>query len=494
MVFKIGFLTTLSFFIFVTGSLAQDDWSVSGANFARYYHFRRVHPDSAIGDSAATRFQFDISMGKFYAGAWFELKHSKSANNNVDLDSITQRYFGWQDNGFSVHAGNFYQTFDRGLILNAYRDENVNVDIPLDGARISGRYALLDFDFLSAVGRTPMAYRPILRGARAKIKPWDFFHLGGAYVRLIENEMSFGDVRSNLSQANARINRRFYDIVNLDLYVEHARRDGYYVDYMVFPSVIKDRKGSGTYANITGGAWKISTFFEYKNYKFLSYPNVFDIQANFNQPPAVNHQERSLQSQYNVSGEYGWRVGFNFAQNYYWGFLVDFAEAKSRDRLDVYMNEKYFEIRGAYFKDNQFVASFDRLSHSEKNEITPKLEINYAFDDINSAVLTAYAISYELIDDPGDSTDYIEKFISLELIRGQSFSLTVGGSWSDKVYGEFEDKDPSEMLFGELIIKLPNNDLSLFYGGQRGGYVCSGGVCTIRPTFRGIRATLLSRF
>ncbi len=491
---KIGFLTTLSFFIFGVAAFAQGDWSVSGANYARYYLFKRVHPDSAVADSAATRFQFDFSMGDFFAGAWFELKHYGSAANNLDLDSITQRYFGWRDNGLEISAGNFYQTFDRGLILNAYRDENVRIDIPLDGGRISGRYPWIDFDLLSAVGRTPSAYRPTLRGARAKFKPLSYFQVGGAYVRVIENDMIFGDLRSNLTQANARINRRFLDLVDVDYYIEHARRDGYFIDYLSFPSEIKNRNGSGTYSNITCSAWKVSTFFEYKNYKYLSFPNELDIQANFNQPPAVNHQERSLQSQYSVSGEFGWRAGLNFAKDYYWGFLVDIAEAKSRDQRDVFMNEKYFEIRGAYYRENQFVVSIDRLGHSQKNEISPKLEMTYEIDDVNSVVLTAYYIKYELREDEGDSTDYTEKFLNLEIVRGQWLNFTLGGSWSDKVYGDMADKDPSEMFFAELTIKLPNNDLSLFYGGQRGGYVCSGGVCTIKPTFRGLRATLLSRF
>jgi hypothetical protein len=93
------------------------------------------------------------------------------------MDSITQRYFGWEDNGLSIHAGTFYQVFDRGLILKAYRDENVQVDIPLEGIRVSGKYKYIDFDVLSGSRKISFNQKPVVRGVHGKLKPVEFFKL-----------------------------------------------------------------------------------------------------------------------------------------------------------------------------------------------------------------------------------------------------------------------------------------------------------------------------
>jgi hypothetical protein len=484
---KIGLFLILSFFMAVSFSEAKaDDFNISASNYGRYYLF---HDTKA--DSTADRFQFDLSMNKFYAGAWFEVKHSETANRTID--SITQRYFGWEDNGLTIHAGTFYQVFDRGLILNTYRDENVQVDIPLEGVRISGRYKYLDFDALSGSHKTEMGQKPIIRGAHLKVRPLEFFQFGGAYVRLLESD-GFNNLRSNSNEVNARLNYK-----NFDWYTEYATRDGYRFDYSGDSVRILDRDGSGFYSDFTVNYWKFAGLFEYKNYNQLI-DNAAISSHIFNQPPAANHQERSLMSSpYYAAKEEGWRAGLNFSPSLFWIGSIEYSQAKSRDlNLPKYfINEFYAELHGNYFRGNPFILSFDRLKHWEENEITPKVEINYTLDDMNSVILdvsTTKYIVYQQREINGDSQDSTGKFLSLEYDRGQRYSLTIGGSWMDK-NDELEiQTDPSELLYIEAMLKFPNHDLTVFYGGQRGGTVCSGGVCTIRPTFRGLRASLISRF
>lgn len=485
---KIGLFLILSFFMagFYVNVLAGD-LNISAGNYGRYYLF---HDTKA--DSVANRFQFDLNMDNFYAGIWYEVKHTETANQ--PMDSITQRYFGWEDNGLSIHAGTFYQVFDRGLILNTYRDENVQVDIPLEGIRVSGKYKYLDFDVLSGSHKISFNQKPIVRGVHGKLKPVEFFQLGGGYVRLLESD-GFNNLRSNYDEVNARINYKL-----IDWYVEYARRDGDSLYFGVDSTEVIDRDGDGTYTNLSLNYWKLGGFIEYKNYKRLV-DNRSISGLRINQPPAVNHQERSILSQYNVDGEEGWRAGLHFSPTLYWFGVIDYAEAQSKDfsRPKYTMSDFYADIHGTYYKDNQFIISFDRLKHSEQNELTPKVELNYTLDDQNSFILDASLIRYiiyEQRDIYDDSLDYTEKYFSLEYDRSQRYSLTIGGSWSDKIrISEPGVKsDPDEMLYIEAMLRYPNHDLTLFYGGQRGGFVCSGGVCTLRPTFRGFRATLLSRF
>lgn len=470
----------LALLIFIPDKFARsDDWYVSAANYGRYYHYKGTKEDSA-----ATRFQFDISMGSFYVGAWYELTHFVTDYSAVTVDSISQIYFGWEDNGLTIHAGNFYHTFDRGLILNAFRDDDVGFDLPLKGLKLMGRYKYADFDVFSATPGSWVITKPAIKGFRLKIKPLKMVHIGGAYVRMNEPDFGLGDTRTNMNEINARITNKY-----LDGYVEYAQRDGYYIN--VFPFELRNQKGDGTYVNLSAYYSYFTGFFEYKNYKFLSFPDPI---VNYNQPPAVNHQERSLQSQFGSSGECGYNVGFIFSPYYYWGFEFNYADAESRDSLDHFIIEKYFEVRGNYFEDNLFIFSYDRLEHSEKNETTPKFEISYSLDDIHSVTLTAYFIKYEPLGESVPNSDYTEKFLDFNFARSYNFSLTVGGSWSDQDVSTMPDPAPKRLGYIELNIKFHNHDLIIFNGGQRGGLVCSGGLCFNRLTFQGTRVTLLSRF
>lgn len=472
----------LSLLVFIPDKFARsDDWYVSAANYGRYHHFKETKEDSA-----ATRFQFDISMGRFYAGAWYEVKHLVTDYSAVTADSISQLYLGWEDNGLTLHAGNFYHAFDRGLILNAFRDDDVSFDLPLDGFRVSGRYKHIDFDAFSA---TPgllyleqLLGKPVLKGARLKVKPLKMLHLGGAYVRMNGHFFPYGGTRTNMNQINAKVTYKYFD-----WYIEYARRVGYFIDFSDLEDPIKNQKGDGTYVNLSAYYSYFTGFFEYKNYKFIAYP---DPTLSYNQPPPVNHWGLSLQSKFRSTGERGYRCGFIFSPTYYWGFELDYAKAESRDSRYKFMVEKYVEVRGNYYRDNFFIFSYDRLEHSEKNEITPKFEISYSLDDIHSVTLTAYLIKYEPSGEFAQNSDYTEKYLDFSFARSYKFSLTVGGSWSNQDISS----DPKKLGYIELNIKFPNHDLVIFNGGQRGGVVCSGGLCLSRPTFQGTRITLLSRF
>jgi hypothetical protein len=463
-----------------------DDFNISASNYGRYYLFHNTK-----ADSTADRFQFDINLNKFYAGAWFEVKHAETAARSID--SMTQRYFGWEDGGLTVHAGTFYQVFDRGLILNSYRDENIQVDLPLEGVRISGRYKYVDFDALSGSNKTQMGQKPIIRGAHLKVRPFEFFQFGGAYVRLLESD-GFNNLRCNSNEVNARIN-----YMNFDWYAEYATRDGYRFDYSGDSVLILDRDGSGFYSDFSAHYWKLAGHFEYKNYRQLIDNSSISSQI-FNQPPAVNHSERSLMaSPYYAAKEDGWRAGLNFSPSLFWTASVEYAEAKSLDENlpKYFIDEFYAELHGTHIFNNPFVLSFDRLKHWEEDEITPKIELNFAVDDFNTLILDLSQTKHKVYvqrEINGDSQDSTGRFVSLEYDRNMKYSLTIGGSWMDKTNSPGVPTDPKEMLYVEAMLKYPNHDITVFYGGQRGGTICSGGVCALRPTFRGLKATIISRF
>ena len=466
-IFLVIVVAALAIMFYVPDLLAQgDDWYVSATNYARYYHFKETK-----SDSAATRFQFDIYMGKFYTGAWYELKHNMGDFNTTN--SLTQRYFGWEENGLSVHAGTFYKVFDRGLVLNTFQDDVTGVNKMLDGFLLNWRKKYIDIDALSATEGIGGGFgKHIIRGGRVKLKPINKFHLGGAYV-----SRSF-DSRQSLKQANARIN-----LDNIDGYIEYAKR--YYTEFNIDDPENPLRKtGDGTYANITAYYSNITGFFEYKNYIFLLYPEA----GYLNIPPAANKQDRLLQFEaVNIDGERGYRGNITVSWSDYWGFEADYAKAYSRDdSLSLALLEAYFEIRGNYYQDNTFHVGLDLFEFTRRDETKSEFEFSYNLGDFNSIEILGSMTTFE----PIDSSSYTEKYLDITFSHAPSLRLTVGGSLSDNLNSD----DLKRMAHIELTLLLDNHDLVVFYGSQRGGLVCSGGLCTYHTTFEGLRVSLLSRF
>lgn len=490
-----------------------DDWYVSAANYGRYYHFKTTKTDSA-----ATRFQYDLYMGDFYTGGWYEVKHVMDTTfQNSTQNELTQRYFGWENKGITVHAGNFYEVYDRGLVLNSFRDDDVSVDLVLDGIKMNWRHKYFDFDALSAVQRSDDIFRPIIRGVRTKFKPLNMFQVGGAYVAFIEVDNN----RQNINQLNARF---LLDYV--DAYVEYARKKYTEVNF-ADPALNERKTGDATYANVTGFYSYFSAMYEYKNYYDLLYPVI----GYLNTPPAVNRQDRLMITEAanvfsRINGEVGHRLNLGFALNDFWGAEFDYSSAKSRTPSTVDNQELFAEIRGNIIGENLFKVNIDLFNFSwqdsfvsawddslnldygfgkfKRNEIRPEIEAEFRLDDLRSVEFNAHLIKYFyrkptlppvpdslefLKNNFADSTDFTEKFLHLAFSWAPNFRLMVGGSISDRD----PSPDADNMGFIEFSYIFGNHEITVFNGQQRGGLVCSGGVCSYHPTFEGIRVTLLSR-
>jgi hypothetical protein len=455
-------------------------------------------------------------MGDFYAGGWLEAKHIR---NEVGLDNATtklsQRYFGWENRSFTVHAGSFYKVFDHGLILNSFRDDEVGVDKLLDGAYVSWRNNYVDFDAMTAKDTSESPNRPIFRGVRTKIKPFSLFQLGGGYVSYIEPDNN----RTNLNEINGRILTDY-----VDANIEYAQRK--YTIYEIFePSEYEKKEGDGTYINITGSYSKFSGLVEYKNYYDLFYNHPY--MGTMNIAPAINHQDRLLITEMSnvykaALGERGYRGNLAFAYNDYWGAEIDYSQSKSRTPSYGENTETYTEIRGNFLGEHLFKFGIDFFNFSwqdsfiadwgdsseavgtfKRNELKPELELQILIDDFRSVELDGYMINYDYIFPSfpaapdtlskshymADSSDYSEKFLSISFVQAPNFRLTIGGSLSSRKFSP----DHNKMAFAELSYIFGNHELTIFQGDERGGLVCSGGICTFHPTFRGTRVTLTSR-
>jgi len=188
-----------------------------------------------------------------------------------------------------------------------------------------------------------------------------------------------------------------------------------------------------------------------------------------------------------ITGERGYRGNLSISWSDYWGFEADCAKAYSRDSINVYLYEYYFGIRGSYFEDNTFHTSLDLLEFSKRDETKSEFEIEYYLTDFTTISLNTHMTIFE----PVDSSEYTEKYLDITYTIAPNFCLSVGRSISDN---DFIRRSERKMSYIQLKYTYDNHDLTVFFGGERGGLVCSGGLCAYHPTFEGLRATLFSRF
>lgn len=468
-------LVTMGVLLFMsTPVLAFDgDWSVQVTNSFEYYHLKENvgFPSGAQGvkeDSLRNRMIVDFLFGDFYAGLWFEMAPTGtfSTSQFKEETELRQRYFGWHQDGLELRGGHFNTTFDRGLVLNAFFDDYANVSRTVDGINASYTSELVNGEIVGGeIFDESTGDSLSIRGGRAALTPFGLFQLGGAYLRLWERNF-LGDLKStNVKQGNLGVT-----FGPLDLYAEYAQQGGYL-------NAMLPVEGDATYLSSSFYGPFFGVTAEYKNYIHMQIPGV-------NSPPAVNHFDKSLSGGWN---EIGWRVAVTLTPYGSWSLDMDWANSWTRGQGGIF-DEQFVELRGNYYRDNIFRASYDRHKEHDHLEHWSDFSIYYYLTRRTTATMTLLHKKYE----DTFAKDYYEGDLTLGLSHANFISINLTGGRHSQLpqFRELPEKTASV----EITLKFRNNDLTVFHGDQRGGLVCSSGVCVDQPPFRGTKVLLLSRF
>ena len=451
------------------------DWSVQATNSFEYYHLKeniafRFLPQEAKEDSIRNRLIVDFLFGDFYAGVWYEIAPTGlfSTSSFEEETELRQRYFGWHQNGLEIRAGHFNSTFDRGLVLNAFYDDFANVYRNIDGINVRYTSEWLSGEMVGGqIFDESSADSLSIRGGRASFNPFGLFSVGGAYLRLWERN-PLGEMKStNVKQGNWGLS-----FGPVDLYGEYARQGGYYM------SALLPVEGDGTYlsGSLYGPFFGVTA--EYKNYIHMQIQGV-------NAPPPVNYFQRSLNGGWN---EIGWRLAATLTPYRDWSLEVDWANSWTRGEGEIY-DEQFVEVRGSYFQDNVLRASYDRHKEQDHLEHWTDFTLYYYLTRKNTVSISGLHKKYEGSYFP---KDYHEKDLTLGFSHSNLLVINLTGGRNSQP-GQFREL-PEKTASVELTLKFRNNDLTIFHGDQRGGLVCTSGICTPQWAFRGTKVSLLSRF
>gem|GEM_PF-329859 len=477
----------------------------------------------------------------------FRYELSQPAEYGPEFNGFRRRYIEYERDDLSVRVGDFYALANRGLSMNLFEDRVIRYDTGAEGFRaeydrdkfrieaLAGRINYLEhLTFDSPSGIREEVYD--LRSFSLELKPTRKVRFGGS-MTYAEGELpEFGE-----TVENEIVIPELFVHANLPFGRWHAsinRRE------MTFANESDSTSGGGFYTSFSHAGSGYGITFEYKNYNYDEVDpfewDTPDYERNTRispfQSPPIAHKEHSysLMTRDPHLVNFDDEVGF-FLEGFYsptyqinlnasfamasiretWGINPDFTVFKEKDGptwLPSFSDErnpyKEFYIDGEYrFADflSYVKAAYNYRDKMIYNVFTPdfseKVRMNtFVLDGqmvINSrwsvkAISEHQFVSETFESEFAENKEYYNQMLTVQVSRSPLFS--VGG----RVEFTTSEEDPSGDKFwytleGSYRIGRTHTVMAS-YGSERGGFVCTNGVCRIVNAFQGFRLSVQSSF
>jgi len=435
------------------------------------------------------RFDADYIWGDFRFGVRFEMDEEARIDTLL-FSGISKRFCQYKRDFLTLTVGNYYATFGRGLILREFAEEELYFDRDFDGVRLLGSFPLTDFTFLVGRPLDPATRKRenLLYGLDFKGRLQNLLTLGTSYVRSdatnTPTDPSFGLPVEELLGFNWS-----FDYKGLNFYGEAARRYTW-GEYEVGSGWVgkENVKGRGIYLTTNLALYGLGLALEYKNFQNLD--------SRFNSPPTCNRTGKPLN---NGKDERGFQAEFNASPLNYLTILTSYSEVTS-PRYNQSLKDGYgeFQLRSGenWLFEGAILNTEERgweAAILKKREKGLSGDLSYSLNEFSSLSLST---EYKRV-----STDYVNRSGFLyhlgKVILSYSYAPKIILSFSmEKASRKVPEYAWEDLwILGEITFRLSEkHEFQLREGHERGGIVCSGGVCRYEPPFKGLRASFVSRF
>ncbi len=480
-----------------------------------------------------------IFIPSFSFGLRFE--KSNPPEFGIPRNGIIKKFVSYENNGLSLRAGSVNELFSKGLSLNLFENRSLAFDTGIDGLKaiyennnlnlkfITGKLKYLEPLTLFEVNERYEYYN--LTGAFAENKITDKIKLSGSVI------YSKGDLLNESTTKNEAVKSILPEVgINFEF-------DNFSfltsVAYKFSEVNNKNFSGTGIYSSLQHYSDWYGIVFEYKNYLFDDVAP--EERNNFKRPtralpfqnPPIVHKEHSyttLQRYPHVvdfNDEVGWQIdaffsildqttlNFNFAQSSRHNEFEIVKETWSSTKLNsaplifpsfknVYspFNEVFFEVEH-FFKgeENYFKSAINRREEiiydifnpliktqplktlSVPFELQYILSDNYSFKtNIETQWVTKFPINKE----------YRNNFITLQITKSLVYNF--GVRYEITTSSNEPNNEKNWLVFESSIRIGKNNTLLVSYGKERGGQICSNGICRTQLPFSGARIALTSAY
>ncbi len=480
--------------------------SLQGTEALLYRYFSDEEYVDTVRDGRSSQLinqlDFTLSSGRFLGGIRIDTYLDFSPWQ--DDFSLAKKFVAYESKNLKMRAGDFYYTQGRGLsfsLLKTFEQEGLEyiIDTTVEGGKVGlagGPVSAEIFGGWVRRDKPPHGTEETIRDrVYGGTLGWRFKGFADVKVNLFGSSLEPGTL---LGTRTATMESFSLDIPN---WRDKLRFYGEFLLVQKYQHYSEDRiRGHGIYVE-TGLFLQNWTFLvEFKDYRNLDFE--------YNRPPLLETEQlpivanQFVDSADDVIGVSG-RVDYFLPQvsTLLFGkatYQTDRRELASRDIFHTFVGyEKKFKetgwltlIAGVRREKSPSLVFWDtagRTYHGQGN-------LSYPLDRRLSL-----EVNFEIKQFRGD-LDFGGQFFNYEEHRSY-FSLHSSPRWIlTLLYDRTTDpkiltfKDKRNWWGGQLEIKFGRHAVRIFYGSNKGGVKCAGGVCRFFPPFEGLRIDGLFRF
>jgi peroxiredoxin len=442
-------------------------------------------------DQIINQLDMSVASGDFLAGV--------RADANLDFSplkdrfSLAKRFIEYNRKDIGLRAGDFYYSLGRGLmfsVLKTFEKEGLEyiIDTTVDGGKVA----------FSKGGLTAEAFGGWLDREQSSVKDkvlggsvgWRFGQTADLKLNFLGSRLEPGSAYNNkdvlmesvsLDIPNLKDRLKFYGEFSL------VQRKQYYSP--------DTTDGFGIYLESGLFLKNLTLLLEFKDYKNLDFE--------YNRPPLLeselvpiiaNQYAKEVKDIIGASAKLD--LAFPKITSLLFGKIAYFDD---RSRVKPRRIADFFVGAEKKFKETGWL----NVLAGWRNEETDSLIYYYT----NGRTVYGQAnLSY-----PITGRFSLEADIKAKWFNGQNLDYSERRSFLSFFYSPrwvvtifFDQTDDPEILFfknkrdwwgGQVEIKLgQGNAVRIYYGANKGGVKCSGGVCKFFPPFEGLRIDALLRF
>jgi len=483
--------------------LTAADVRISGANRGEYWVFVDENLDTLnYKEHFEDKLKLSIQYGDVLLhGVFFLWEPSLPNTDRLTYFDYTAQY---TKDPVNVLFGRYYTTLGRGLVLNAFLDEDFRNDNSLYGIKADIKYFGSQVTLLSGKPRSIFFEENTyfikndttdqIRGINFETKLIPKAMLAGRYVRVNRAVDLTPKAFTELFGGNIGIT-----IGPVESYFEYARRLGTY------PFIGGRLKGEALYFTTGLAIPGLGISFQFLDYDTIG---LGEAGYRYNEPPTPIKSGISVNRGIDEIG-YGLSV-FSSPIDML-SIELDNNKVTTHDTTLSYLRqifeindnmdgvlEQTIKIQTYLSYDLEIVGAVDRLVKQgieagigKKTETKPSFEATYNVGPF--FIETGY--EHNLIS--SDTSDYYEHAVSFSFGKPELFVLSLRYERRNRIPEWLVVKYGEELSWplAELSLDLTTrHNLRIRVGAEKGGLVCSGGVCRFEEPFKGMKMVLTSIF
>lgn len=467
----------------------------------------------------------------------FRLLSDKPPEVGDSFQGIKRRFVEFRQKEFSLRAGNFNELFGRGLALNLFENRGLAYDSWMDGVKANYRSSLFNVTLLGGTLNFRDSViiaryeRYDIRAVNVELKPTKGVIVGTSFVEangIVPQFVGEKNIKAEIPELYSS-----FTFGSVNGFIGYAHK---------WTNVFEDtlsHKGNAIYASVSYSGKGFGVALDYKDYRF-DIKDPFDRGASeratrmlpFQNAPIVQKEHnytlltRALH-QVDFNDEVGFQIegfyslsketmlninGSVASRHYYYDYnntTFSFIERNRDDsflpsfekRLSPYWElfveaEHYFEetsairlgvARRANILYNDFTGA--AFSHVQQATIIP-LQIQKSLTEEYSIIVQSEnEFAYDSYNTKNEK--YYTQLLTLIVAKSPDLSFAV------RYEHTTDEADPSgrrDWLLGEVGYTFgQSHTATISYGKERGGQVCSNGVCQYQLPFEGVRFSLRSQ-